>query len=158
MSEKPTKYKTKRFQREPEFFTTEERSKLMQKIRNKNTKPEIALRTLLWAAGCRYRKNDKTLPGTPDISMKKYKLVIFVDGEFWHGHNWEEKKKKIKSNKAYWIPKIERNMVRDKENNAKLEYLGYKVFRFWGGEIKKNPGSCLMEVLRYISDYENLLR
>ncbi len=64
-------------------------------------------------------------------------MVIFIDGEFWHGFKWEEKKNKIKSNRGFWIPKIERNMQRDSENNTKLEALGYKVFRVCEHEIKK---------------------
>jgi len=96
------------------FETTEERSKLMSRIRGTNTKPEIALRNALWALGFRYRLNVKRLPGKPDIVMRKYKLAIFVDGEFWHGNKWKEKKPKIKSNTEYWIKKIEGNITRDR--------------------------------------------
>lgn len=103
----------------------------MSKIRSKNTTPEIKLRKLLWNVGIRYRINYKELPGKPDIVINKYKLVIFVDGEFWHGYNWEEKRNKIKTNRDYWIPKIEKNRIRDAKNTRELEKLGYTVLRFW---------------------------
>jgi len=130
-----------------EFKTTEERSRLMQKIRSVNTKPEILFRRLLWARGIRYRKNNINLPGKPDISISKYKVAIFIDGEFWHGFNWEEKKKKIKANRDYWVPKIERNIERDRNNNLLLENDGWTILRFWESEIKKNTEECLERVL-----------
>jgi len=77
--------------------------------------------------------------------------VIFVDGEFWHGYQWAQKKDKIKSNRKFWIPKIERNMQRDREVNHQLERMGYKVFRFWEQDVKKELGRCIKEVLDYIS-------
>lgn len=126
----------------------------MSKIRSENTTPEIKLRKLLWSLGIRYRINDKTLNGKPDIVIKKYKIAIFVDGEFWHGYNWKEKKERIKSNRDYWIPKIEKNMVRDSENTKKLEYSGYTVFRFWEHEIKKNIGICVQKIIQCINEKE----
>lgn len=148
---KEEKIKIPEFNEANGFYTTKERSALMSKIRGKDTKPEIKLRKVLWGLGIRYRKNHPKLPGKPDIVSKKYKLVIFVDGEFWHGYNWAEQKEKIKTNRDYWIPKIERNMQRDRENNLALEAMGYKVFRFWGNEIKNNLGRCIKEILDYIS-------
>lgn len=127
----------------------------MSKIRSENTTPEIKLRKLLWNLGIRYRLNDKSLPGKPDIVIKKHKLAIFVDGEFWHGYNWNEKREKIKSNRDYWIPKIEKNIARDSENTQKLEYLGYTVFRFWDHEINKNIGTCVQKIINDISEKEN---
>lgn len=88
---------------------------IMSKIRGKKTKPEMLFRKTLWHKGVRYRVNNKKLPSRPDISIKKYKLAIFIDGEFWHGYNWEEKTKTIKSNRAFCILKIERNIQRNKE-------------------------------------------
>ncbi|WP_073093905.1 very short patch repair endonuclease [Cyclobacterium lianum] len=129
------------------FTTTKERSKLMSKIRGKDTKPEVALRKALWAKGIRYLKNYKKLNGNPDIYISKHRLAIFIDGEFWHGYKWAEKKEKIKSNKEYWIPKIERNMARDMDNNQQLEYLGITVLRFWEHEIKKDLEGCVKKVI-----------
>lgn len=121
----------------------------MSKIRSKNTKPELRFRKALWKTGIRYRLNNK-LPGKPDISIKKYKLAIFIDGEFWHGYQWNERKETIKSNRKFWIPKIERNMQRDREVNSKLEEMGYTIFRFWSKEINEQLDKCLNDVLTYI--------
>ena len=82
----------------------------MKSIKSENTKAETLLRKALWHKGYRYYKNYKKLPGKPDIVFIRLKLVIFVDGEFWHGYEWEKNREKIKSNQEYWIPKIERNM------------------------------------------------
>ena len=127
----------------------------MARIRNKNTRPEVALRKALWAAGIRYRIHCKDLPGKPDIANKRLKFAIFVDGEFWHGHDWEVKKHHIKSNQGFWIPKIERNMQRDEVVNHQLRAMGFQVFRFWQQEVKKEPGACLKQVLDYIGSKEN---
>lgn len=115
----------------------------MSKIRGKDTEPEILLRKSIWALGVRYRLNVSKLPGKPDIVIEKKKVVVFIDGEFWHGYNWKKKKRTIKANRSYWIAKIERNMKRDVENNKKLQALGYTVFRFWGNDIKKHLPVCL---------------
>ena len=82
----------------------------------------------------------------------KYKIAIFVDGEFWHGYNWQDKKKKINSNKAFWIPKIERNMQRDFQNNQKLEEMDFKVLRFWANDLKKDLGIYIDQVVKYITE------
>lgn len=147
------KIKVPRFNEEAGFYTTPERSKIMSKIRGKNTKPELAFRKALWAAGYRYRIDFKKLIGKPDIVLNKYKTVIFIDGEFWHGHNWEERKDKIKTNREFWIPKIERNIQRDKEVNAALEKLGFTIFRFWETDVKKNLDACLQKVLISLEKY-----
>lgn len=122
----------------------------MAKIKAKNTSPEILLRKALWNAGIRYRLYNKLLPGNPDITISKYKLVIFVDGEFWHGFEWEKKREKIKTNRDFWIAKIERNMQRDRINIDKLELLGFTVFRFWEKQIKKEMPDCLKKIQDHI--------
>jgi len=141
-----------RFNEESGFYTTPERSRIMGKIRGKNTKPEMAFRKALWATGYRYRVDYKKLIGKPDVVLKKYRTVIFIDGEYWHGHNWEERKRKVKTNREFWIPKIERNMQRDEEVNKELNRLGYKVFRFWETEIKKELERCLNEVVSHLEN------
>ncbi|MEO9512971.1 MAG: very short patch repair endonuclease [Flavobacteriaceae bacterium] len=151
----PKKYpeeriKVPRFNEEAGFYTTPQRSKIMSKIRGKNTKPELAFRKALWAAGYRYRIDYKKLIGKPDVVLNKYKTVIFIDGEYWHGYNWEERKIKIKTNREFWIPKIERNIQRDAEVNEALKNLGYTIFRFWETEVKKNLNDCLQEVLEHL--------
>lgn len=142
--------KVPRFNEEAGFYTTKARSKNMSKIRDRDTKAEILFRKALWAKGYRYRVNSKKLIGKPDIVLNKYKTVIFIDGEFWHGHNWDEKKDKIKSNRGFWIPKIERNMQRDNEVNKALETMGYTVFRFWTQELKKDYEKCFCVVLGHL--------
>lgn len=115
----------------------------MSRIRGINTKPEIALRKALWAMGYRYSLNVANLPGKPDIVLRKYKLVVFVDGEFWHGYKWRSKKPRIKTNREYWIAKIEGNIARDKKNNRMLKKQGFTVLRFWEQDIRKRLDTCL---------------
>lgn len=148
---KEEKIQVPRFNEASGFYTTKKRSRIMSRISGKNTKPEMMFRKALWAEGVRYRVNNKQLPGRPDISIKKYKLTIFIDGEFWHGYNWEEKKHSINSNKGFWIPKIERNMQRDKEVNQQLYDMDYTVFRFWGKDIKTDLDRCINDVLVFIT-------
>lgn len=155
MGYKEEEIKVPRFNEESGFYTTKKRSKIMSKIRGKNTKPELLFRKALWAKGMRYRVNSKKIPGKPDVSIQKHKLAIFIDGEFWHGYNWDERKETIKSNRQFWIPKIERNMQRDREVNSKLENLGYTVFRFWDWEIKTELNKCINDVMVYIDIGEN---
>ncbi|KPM31029.1 DNA mismatch endonuclease Vsr [Croceitalea dokdonensis DOKDO 023] len=143
-----------RFNEESGFYTTPQRSKIMASIKGKNTKPELAFRKALWAAGYRYRIDYKKLIGKPDIVLKKYRTAIFIDGEFWHGHNWETRKQKIKTNRDFWIPKIERNIQRDQEVNTSLRELGYTVFRFWEKQINKNLEECLNSVITHLKAYE----
>lgn len=144
------KIKVPRFNEESGFYTTKKRSKIMSNIRGKNTKPEMLFRRALWNKGVRYRVDSKKLPGKPDVSIIKYNLAIFIDGEFWHGYNWTEQKDKIKSNRKFWVPKIERNMQRDQEVNQQLTDLGFTVFRFWEKELRKDLDNCINDVLVYI--------
>jgi DNA mismatch endonuclease (patch repair protein) len=150
----PTRIKVPRFKESAGYYTTEKRSKIMSKIKAKNTKPEILFRKALYGAGVRYRIHCKHLPGNPDIANQGKKFVVFVDGEFWHGYNWEEKKHTLKKNRDFWIAKIERNIQRDQEVVDALEAKGYKVFRFWENEVYKNLGACLQKVLVYLSTIE----
>lgn len=140
-----------RFNEESGFYTTPQRSKIMSRIKGKNTKPELALRKALYAAGYRYRIDYKKLIGKPDIALPKYKTVIFIDGDYWHGKNWEERKPKIKTNREFWIAKFERNIQRDEEVNKELKRLGYTVFRFWESEIKKELTVCLQKIITHLN-------
>jgi DNA mismatch endonuclease (patch repair protein) len=114
----------------------------MQQVKNKDSKIEVLLRKELWSRGLRYRKNVNRIYGKPDIVFIGKKVAVFCDSEFWHGYNWEERKKDFKSHQEFWIPKIERNMERDAEVTARLESEGWTVIRFWGNEIKKNTAQC----------------
>jgi DNA mismatch endonuclease (patch repair protein) len=122
----------------------------MGKIKSQNTKPELKLKKALWNLGYRYRKNVRDLPGSPDIVFRKLKLAIFVDGEFWHGYNWAEKKLKIRTNREFWIPKIERNIQRDHQINKQLTDLGWHIIRFWEHELKKDFDGCVNTVIEYL--------
>ena len=122
--------------------TPEQRRKNMQAVKNKDSQIELLLRKELWSRGLRYRKNVNRIYGKPDIVFIGKKIAVFCDSEFWHGYNWEERKKDFKSNQEFWIPKIERNMERDAEVTAKLTSEGWMVIRFWGNEIKKNTAQC----------------
>ena len=122
--------------------TPEQRRKNMQAVKNKDSQIELLLRQELWSRGLRYRKNVNRIYGKPDIVFIGKRVAIFCDSEFWHGYNWEERKKDFKSHQEFWIPKIERNMERDAEVTAKLESEGWTVIRFWGNEIKKNTAQC----------------
>ena len=122
--------------------TPEQRRKNMQAVKNKDSQIELLLRQELWSRGLRYRKNVNRIYGKPDIVFIGKKVAVFCDSEFWHGYNWEERKKDFKSHQEFWIPKIERNMERDAEVTARLESEGWTVLRFWGNEIKKNTAQC----------------
>ena len=133
-------------------LTPEQRRKNMQAIRSTDTSIEIALRTALWHRGVRYRKNYKQLPGKPDIAITKYRIVVFCDSDYWHGYDWENRHQRIKSNRDYWIPKIERNMARDKEITAQLQAMGWIVLRFWELQIKKRLNECVDVVIKTIAE------
>lgn len=109
----------------------ETRSKIMSHIRGKDTKPEIKVRKYLYHHGFRYRKNDRSLPGTPDIFVLKYKVAIFVNGCFWH-HHYNCKYASIpKTRREYWLPKIQRNIDNDIKHYKQLEEMDYRVIVVW---------------------------
>lgn len=139
-----------------DFLTPEQRSKLMSAIRSTNTKDEVRLAKALWALGYRYRRNNKTVFGKPDFTFKKIKLAIFVDGEFFHGKNWDIDRNRIKTNSEFWIKKIERNMQRDIEVNTYLESQNWKILRFWSNDIKKNLEACILEIQNAIAERQVL--
>jgi DNA mismatch endonuclease (patch repair protein) len=115
----------------------------MAAIKSTATKAEVALGKALWQKGFRYRKNNKTVFGKPDFTFKKYKVAIFVDSEFFHGKDFETKKKPA-TNPEFWEKKISRNIERDKEVNEYLTSNGWTVLRFWNKEIKKNLNGCVV--------------
>ena len=131
-------------------LTKAQRKKNMQHIKSKNTKPEMILRLKLWHKGLRYRKNYLPLIGKPDIVFVRQKIAIFVDGDFWHGKDLSKIKKQVKSNRSYWIHKIQRNMERDKEVNDSLTADGWLVLRFWESDIKLNTDDCVENICSYL--------
>lgn len=124
----------------------------MRAVKNKGSHIENLLAKELWARGYRYRRNSKYIYGKPDISIKKFKIAVFCDSEFWHGYNWETKKHEIKSNVAFWHKKIEGNLARDLKVNEILEREGWRVLRFWGNEIKKNVMNCVDKIEQQINE------
>lgn len=124
-------------------LTPAQRRKNMQHVKNKDSKIEVALRRALWQAGFRYRKNVRKVFGCPDIAFLRLKIAVFCDSEFWHGYDWENRKHDFKSRQEFWIPKIEKNMARDREVNEKLTAEGWTVIRFFGKEIKNNLENCV---------------
>lgn len=132
--------------------TPEQISYNMQQIKNKDSKIEILLRKELWCRGIRYRKNVTRIYGKPDIAFISKKIAVFCDSEFWHGHNWEERKSDFKSNQQFWIPKIERNIQRDKEVNQILQEQGWIVLRFWGKDIKRDPAACADLIVKVLKE------
>lgn len=136
-------------------LTPEQRRKNMKNIKSKDTKIELKLRKELWNRGYRYRKNVKSLPGTPDIVFTKYKLAIFCDSEFFHGKDWEVLKPRLEksNNSEFWISKISRNRERDEKINKKLLFQGWTVIRFWGTDIMKNVDECVKVIEEAIFDF-----
>lgn len=133
-------------------LTAEQRRKNMQAVRSTGSKIEKTLAKALFAKGLRYRKNDRTVFGKPDLTFKKYKLAVFVDSEFWHGKDWDKRKFDHKSNQEFWLAKIERNIERDNEVNEKLIAEGWTVLRFWGKDITKNLDKCINEIQMTINE------
>lgn len=134
-------------------MTPEQRRKNMQRIRSKDTSIEIILRKALWHSGIRYRKNYKPLPGKPDIAITKWKIAIFADSSFWHGRDFEIKKKP-ETNSEYWEKKIRRNIERDEDVNRILNGMGWTVLRFWDTDIKKSLEDCVKAVQEAIFDIQ----
>lgn len=119
-----------------DLMTQEQRSRCMAAIRSRDTKPEMVVRRFLFSKGLRYRVNDHKLPGSPDIVLKKYKTVIFIDGCFWHGHDGCKYYQLPKTNVDFWRHKITMNIARDYSNNVDLKLAGWHVIRIWECEIK----------------------
>ena len=124
----------------------------MSRIRAKDTGIEVKLRKELWSRGIRYRKNVKGITGKPDLAFIGKKVAVFCDSEFWHGYDWENRKNQLKTNREFWVAKIERNMERDAEVNANLEEEGWKVIRFWGKEIEKETSRCADEIEKAVKE------
>lgn len=132
--------------------TREQISHNMSSVRNKGTAIENALCAELDSRGLTtYTRNDKTVFGKPDFVFAARKIAVFCDSEFWHGYDWENAKHEIKSNRDFWIPKIEKNIERDKKVTYQLQSEGWTLFRFWGKRIKSDVVGCVDEI-------ENLLR
>lgn len=125
----------------------EQRSLNMSHIKSKNTKIEIKVRKYLFSKGFRYRVNVKDLPGKPDIVLKKYKTVIFVNGCFWHRHKNCKFATTPKTNTEYWVNKFNHNIENDQKNYEKLNVLGWHVIILWECELKDNFEEIMEQVI-----------
>ena len=128
----------------------EEISRIMRRVKSRDTGPEVLLRKALWSRGLRYRLCDSSLPGKPDIVFRGRRVAIFVDGDFWHGNQWRrrrcsslEAQFQHTDSKGYWIRKIRRNIKRDRENTARLMSMGWAVLRFWECDLGENLRGCV---------------
>ena len=128
-----------------DVLTPIQRHRCMSRIRSKATKPEMAVRRWLWAHGYRYRLNVKSVPGKPDIVMRRYRTAIFVNGCFWHGHEGCSKFVMPKSNTAFWEAKIARNRERDRQNYDILLQNGWQVIVLWECQLIKDKIKITMQ-------------
>ena len=119
-----------------DVFTKEKRSRIMSKVKGKDTKPELFVRSLLYKMGYRFRLHRRDLPGNPDIVLPRHKKVIFIHGCFWHGHKACPRAKRPSSNKMFWEEKLNKNIQRDKRNISGLREMGWDPLIIWTCEIK----------------------
>lgn len=119
-------------------ITPEHRSWNMSRIKGKDTKIEVKVRSWLFSKGFRFRKNDRRYPGTPDIVLPKYKTVIFINGCFWHRHEGCRYATTPKTRTEFWMNKFEKNVENDRMHKEELETMGWRVITLWECELKKN--------------------
>ena len=129
-----------------DVFTPQKRSWVMSRIKGKNTKIDLKMKNLLSGLGCRYTMYPKMF-GNPDFALKRKRIVIFCDGDFWHGYKYYKRKR---LRKKFWRDKIEGNMRRDRAVTKKLRAEGWSVLRFWEHDIQKNPEKCLRKIIKKI--------
>ncbi|MBL7156404.1 MAG: very short patch repair endonuclease [Candidatus Pacebacteria bacterium] len=129
------------------------RSEIMSKVRSKNSKLEVDFRKAIWKARFRYRKNPKGYFGKPDLVLKKYKTVIFVDSCFWHG--CKRHCRLPATRKKYWIQKIERNKKRDKEVNRYYKKIDWKIIRVWEHKLLKNSDKAIKKIIKFLQNNVN---
>ena len=141
----------------PDVLTPTQRHRCMSHIRSKATKPEMAVRRWLWAHGYRYRLNVKSVPGKPDIVMRKYRTAIFVNGCFWHGHEGCKQFVLPKTNTDFWQTKIARNRERDQRNHDELTHAGWQVIVLWQCKLNKQELEPTMQQVA-VTLNQNLLK
>ena len=134
-----------------DFMTGTQRSRAMSKVRSKNTKPEITIRSGLHRRGFRFRVNDKNLPGKPDIILRKYSALIFIHGCFWHHHLNCPKSKMPQTRKEFWENKIGNNIIRDRKNITKLRSMGWRIAIVWECAVKKEEN--LVQTLETLNEW-----
>lgn len=139
-----------------DIWSKKKRSTVMAKIRSRDTKPERIVRHYLFLRGYRYRKNFKGLPGTPDIVLPKYGVVIFINGCFWHGHAVDGHIPH--SNSVFWREKIERNKQRDEANKEMLVRMGWRVMTVWECQLKPAVRKNTLAEIEYLINHSYLDR
>lgn len=140
-----------------DVLTPSQRHRCMSHIRSKATKPEMAVRRWLWSHGYRYRLNVRSVPGKPDIVMRRYRTAIFVNGCFWHGHEGCPKFVMPKSNTDFWRTKIENNRMRDQKNYDILLQNGWQVMVVWQCNLTKDKLENTMQSVAVALNH-NLLK
>ena len=133
-----------------DIMTSEERHNCMSRIRGKATKPELRVRNWLWHHGYRYRLNVNSVPGRPDIVLRRYRTAIFVNGCFWHGHEECRKNSIPKSNTEFWIAKVTRNKERDQRNYKDLHDAGWHVIVIWECQLKRSNFEATMRDVDFV--------
>lgn len=131
----------------PDRLTPEQRKRCMTAVKSRDTKPEMLVRRHLFAKGLRFRVGVRSLPGTPDIVLPRYKTVIFVNGCFWHGHKGCKLFKLPATNTQFWREKIERNMQRDQNTDIELSTMGWRVIRVWECDLSPAKRAATLEAL-----------
>ena len=134
-----------------DVFTKEKRSWIMSRVKGRDTKPEIMVRSVVHRMGYRFRVHRRDLPGNPDIILPRHGKVIFVHGCFWHGHKRCPRSKRPTTNKVFWNEKLDRNVDRDKRFGRKLRSMGWKVLVVWQCETRK-PEKLLVKLERFLHD------
>jgi len=137
----------------PDVFSKEKRSEIMSRIKSKDTKPELILRSSLHRLGLRFRLHSADLPGKPDLTFKKYRVVVFVNGCFWHGHGRCRKSALPESNRKFWKTKIEKNKTRDQKVYRKLKRMGWRVILVWECQLMKNVDKAARKLAEKIRRY-----
>lgn len=130
-------------------FTKKKRSEIMSRIRSKNTKAELLVFRELRNRKIYFQKHYKKCLGCPDIALPRKKIAIFIDGDFWHGRNFEKEKTRLP--KKYWRSKIESNILRDRKNRVKLKAMGWKILRVWETDLIKIPEEALLKIIKHLS-------
>ena len=131
-----------------DFLSQEERSALMSRIRAKDTAPERYVRKAVWGAGFRYRLHVRSLPGTPDLVLRRYRTVTLVQGCFWHGHDCPKGRRRPKTNTEFWRRKIVGNVSRDMTNQAKLKEMGWTVILVWECNLHEDTHTLVAHLMR----------
>ncbi len=126
----------------------------MARVKSAGSQIELLMGRALWQHGLRYRKQYRRIVGRPDFVLVKARVAVFCDSAFWHGRDWKTARKALKTNRAFWLKKLKRNIERDKFVNAELRKQGWKILRFWDDQIKKSPEKCAAKVAAIVKKRE----